>query len=59
MSFDLIDRKFGRKPTNEPKEELHCFDCENDGWECFSTGRNDPHFRECPKCGNPKRNPSP
>jgi hypothetical protein len=39
--------------------EPECEVCESSGWEMYSTGHMDPHFRECERCGNPKGLPSP
>lgn len=36
-----------------------CDRCEGGGWECYGLGYNDPHFRVCQKCGNPKGLPCP
>lgn len=36
-----------------------CDACEDSGWECYGIGHNDPHFRECPVCHNPRGIPSP
>lgn len=43
----------------EPKEAEVCPTCEGGGWEMYGIGRNDPHFRECRACYNPKEFPSP
>lgn len=38
---------------------LDCPACEGGGWEGYGTGSGDPHFRECPRCHNVHRSPSP
>lgn len=39
--------------------ESYCSACENSGWECYSVGMGDPHFRVCTLCGNPEGLPCP
>lgn len=50
-----------REFTDEPShgDEPVCDVCEGGGHEMYGTGHNDPHFRECSKCGNPKGLPCP
>ena len=36
-----------------------CPQCEGGGWECYGTGFNDPHFKECDFCNNPEGLASP
>jgi len=63
MTFDFIDRKHITRPfapgvlveTDPPV----CAACENSGWECYSLGFADPHFRVCTVCENPEGLPSP
>ncbi len=39
--------------------EPTCSHCEGGGWEAYSIGVGDPHFRECPECHNPEDHPCP
>ena len=36
-----------------------CTGCEDGGWEMYSTGHMDPHYRVCSLCHNPKGLPCP
>lgn len=57
MSFDLIDRKFGRKPE---ADESHCDVCKDIGWvDDRLGGEPTSGWTECPDCHNPEGNPSP
>lgn len=44
---------------DDSEDENECPTCFGGGWECYGLGHNDPHFRECPTCYNPKDLPSP
>ncbi len=59
MSFDFIAKKFAMPVRDDDLEVKYCDACEDGGWECYGIGFGDPHFRECPECGNPKGYPSP
>lgn len=55
--YSDINKRMRRDP--KPKENLYCVFCEDTGYEMYSTGHMDPHFRECQICRNPKGKPSP
>jgi hypothetical protein len=59
MTFDFIDRKFRRKPDQEP--EPGCLTCEGGGWimSSWQAGPHPPYFDVCPDCGNPQNRRSP
>jgi len=55
-------REISKRPDTATAAELaaiHCMTCEGAGWEMYSTGHMDPHFRQCAACGNPKGLPCP
>jgi hypothetical protein len=53
IGTEMVKIKRGSEP------EVTCEACEDGGWEMFGLGINDPHFRICPKCGNPNNHPCP
>jgi hypothetical protein len=55
--FDFAAIAAASRTAAEP--EVVCEACEGGGWECYGIGRNDPHFRPCPKCLNPEGHPRP
>lgn len=48
-----------REIEKQPEAKPACIVCDDGGFEMYSTGYMDPHFRECPICGNPEGHPSP
>jgi ribosomal protein L32 len=62
MSIVTDFREIARRlkdPNNVAEKDAVCKECEDTGHICYSTGHMDPHFRICPKCGNPKERPCP
>jgi hypothetical protein len=53
-----INHLGGFKAAAEAAEPA-CPTCEGGGWQGYGIGHGDPHFRECPTCGNPEGHPSP
>lgn len=57
FDFKSIAKALTRAQAGE--SQPYCFRCDNGGWECYSTGHKDPHFRPCSSCGNPNNHPCP
>ncbi|WP_027578521.1 hypothetical protein [Bradyrhizobium sp. Ai1a-2] len=57
--FAAIGARLNEIEHKQPSPDDDCPVCFNGGWECYSTGFNDPHFQECTRCHNPKGFPPP
>jgi hypothetical protein len=57
--FAAINSRLQELSKRPGDAEPRCDACENGGWEMYSTGHMDPHFRQCGKCFNPKGHRSP
>ncbi|WP_454629432.1 hypothetical protein [Bradyrhizobium cenepequi] len=57
--FEAIGARLRGLSERPTAAEPECSACDGAGWEMYSLGYMDPHFRQCEKCLNLKGLPSP